>query len=159
MSDIKNLVINNESYNIVDDEAVHFTSQSLTDTEKELARTNINAAKPITYSTEEVLTGDTWIDGKKIYRKIITFTGSGSNGQHLTLEPFSGAITNVISFHGGVINADNNFYPIPLLNYNSIQYQIYIYISEINTSSPVIHIRCGSSRSMNSGWIMVEYTK
>ena len=37
MSDIKNLVINSESYNTVDDEAVHFTSQSLTDAGKRIS--------------------------------------------------------------------------------------------------------------------------
>ena len=30
------------------------------------------------YSTEEKLTGETWIDGKPIYRKVATFTTVGS---------------------------------------------------------------------------------
>lgn len=38
-----------------------------------------NASAGVTYSTEETLTGDTWIDGKPIYRKIISKTVNGDS--------------------------------------------------------------------------------
>lgn len=65
------------------------------------------------YSTEETRIG-TWIDGKSIYRKVMSATHNGSNGQ-ITV----GLITDlgaVIQYYGYVCCSDATYRPIPLLD-------------------------------------------
>lgn len=57
------------------------------------------------YSTEEVKTGETWIDGKPIYRKVISLTASTST-KSLSI---SSIISNVDSIW---INCGKSFYKI-----------------------------------------------
>lgn len=159
MAIMENFEINGESYDIVDSEAVHFSSQSLTTAQQTQARNNINASKPIVYSTSETLTGDTWIDGKPIYRRVISFTGSGEEEEHITLAPFSEPWSFVVRFYGGLVNSNDTYYTLPSTSVSSVNGQWYIYIDTISTT-PEIHIRCGSSRFIDGPAVLiVEYTK
>lgn len=158
MSDIKNLVINNESYNIVDDEAVHFSSsQNLTDAEKEMARANINAAKPITYSTEEVLTGDTWIDGKPIYRYIVSgpFTRTGTE---TTIGTVPEGIETAISVNSTITLSDGTFRSLAFVAAGSslANWAGAIYVN----AAREIRVETGSQySSATSVTVIFEYTK
>lgn len=65
------------------------------------------------YSTTETRIG-TWIDGKPIYRKVMSATHNGSNGQIS-----AGSITGlgaVIQYYGYVCCSDSTYRPIPLLD-------------------------------------------
>lgn len=151
MSDIKNLVINNESYNIVDDEAVHFSSsQNLTNAEKEIARANINAAKPITYSTGEVLTGNIWIDGKPIYRRVFTGTASSSTNP-ATLGTIEDLAT-VVSIDGSCYATTKGIFFPPNWYYNSTN-RVDVYVDNLS------NVVARSSFASVECKIIVEYTK
>lgn len=106
-----------------------------------------NKAKE-TYSTNEIVVG-TWIDGKPIYRKVITsnsITGETVNIPH--------NIENVKTFIKANIfatNLDRIFYP----SYNS---PFTIYISKIDPTNIIANI----SSAFNINWyvyIVLEYTK
>ena len=66
----------------------------------------------INYSTEEVLTGDTWIDGKPIYKKVITGTlpSATTNTLLTTLEE----LESLVNISGYLIPSSNpnDFTPI-----------------------------------------------
>lgn len=67
--------------------------------------------KANSYSTDETLTGGTWIDGKPIYRKV--FTGSLVNGNFITNVP---DVENVINLHGVFSDMDDfNQYVLPFV--------------------------------------------
>lgn len=64
------------------------------------------------YSTNEVDTGKVWIDGKKIYRKVIHYTGVITSGNGATISNIP-AIADIVTFQGTLKNnADNNIFPI-----------------------------------------------
>ena len=157
MSDIKNLVINNESYNIIDDEAVHFTEQNLTELEKKQARDNINAAKTITYVSEETLTGDTWIDGKPIYRQVLQINGSSTNAEQLSIPLGNFKLGFLIRMEGGFFTGED-FCVLPPAHNSSSTGNVDTRI-RYATPAPEIRIVGGSARSIDSGYAILEYTK
>lgn len=57
----------------------------------------------LSYSTEETLTGGTWIDGKPIYRKVLTglsysFTGAAWNGTNIDMTGIE-TLVNIIPYN------------------------------------------------------------
>lgn len=65
-----------------------------------------------TYSTEEVKTGETWIDGKPIYKKTIQFTTSAT-GKHSIKHNISNLDT-VIEGKGSAKDSSGVFYMFPM---------------------------------------------
>lgn len=59
----------------------------------------------IKYSTTEVKTGDVWIDGKPIYRRVVTGTSTtyqdGNNSREFTL-PYTYNISSYVNAYGSV---------------------------------------------------------
>lgn len=70
---------------------------------------NVPAASEI-YSTEETRIG-TWIDGKPLYRRVITGTTGENNAEVYVDTGMSGAA--VISVQGYLINDDSRYIAIP----------------------------------------------
>lgn len=66
----------------------------------------------ITYSTEEVKTGGTWIDGKPIYKKTIQFTTSAT-GKHSIKHNISNLDT-IIEGKGSSKGSSGTFYIFPM---------------------------------------------
>ena len=63
----------------------------------------------LSYSTEETLTGGTWIDGKPIYRKVLTgisysLTGAAWNGTNIDMTGIE-TLVNIIPFNSGTAQA------------------------------------------------------
>lgn len=63
----------------------------------------------LSYSTEETLTGGTWIDGKPIYRKVLTgisysFTGADWNGTNIDMTGVD-TLVNIIPFNSKTAQA------------------------------------------------------
>lgn len=111
----------------------------------------------ITYSTTESVTGDTWIDGKPIYRKVIEF-GSLPNNVDKTVAHNISDLDTVVKMEclaEGVISDIKQCYPMPTTSVSNITSQIQCYLSGAN-----IDIRTGSSvwTSLNA-IIILEYTK
>lgn len=98
------------------------------------------------YSTEEVKTGETWIDGKPIYRKVI-HKGSFSNLSTITATTDKTIDT--------VISIKFNF-----LYYNDVWYTIFN-TRELNytKSSGVVGAYLTASVSVNDSFFILEYTK
>lgn len=81
----------------------------------QLAPTTITEPRQLgskTYSTSEMLTGDIWVDGKPIYRKVINF-GALPNGTFEAAHGITG-IYAVISLRGVAYNSSTGAaLPVP----------------------------------------------
>ena len=106
---------------------------------------NINNSR--SYSTEEVNTGKTWIDGKPIYRKVVEL-GTVTNRKHI-----SHGITNAnIILTQGNLYVGNAIVPIPYVSSNG-------YITYDVTPTEVIIYVSFSQSTTYTGIIIIEYTK
>lgn len=104
------------------------------------------------YSTTEIDTGKTWIDGKPIYRKVITGALSGTERQSFPL-----GINNlgmIISLNGIVSNG-SNFFTLP--SYRGSDHNTGIQIWADTTYG--VSIICENDRAGYTAYIQVEYTK
>lgn len=111
------------------------------------------AQKSLVYSQNETDTGKIWIDGKKIYRKVV-----------LLPEIAQGAIYNddisnikadtYIQLYGFVQTSQNIF--IPLLDSDETNSKNNVYISIENNK---LRIATGEFRQILKGFIVLEYTK
>lgn len=105
------------------------------------------------YSTTEIDTGKKWIDGKSIYRKVLTITSVASNTPH--------GITNldrVISYYGNMKRSSGVIIMIPLV-FNEITYQISI--NGIN-STEILWTKGNNAPTPSNDYpmyIVLEYTK
>lgn len=100
------------------------------------------------YSTEETKTNKIWIDGKPIYRKVITFTNTSTNWEVI------GTINNMnlmIGIRGTVYDGGNNITAIPSFGTENVQ----IYV----TSSGTINKKSTSYYQNRTGILILEYTK
>lgn len=100
------------------------------------------------YSTEETKTNKIWIDGKTIYRKVVTFTNTSTNWEVI------GTINNMnlmIGIRGIVYDGGNNITAIPSFGTENVQ----IYV----TSSGTINKKSTSYYQNRTGILILEYTK
>ena len=109
------------------------------------------------YSTQEVKTGGTWIDGKPIYRKVLTATLQ-TDEQVLTIE-ISPQLKSVIKI-SGILSKGNVDFVIPYsFTDGSTVFQIYTYcqgqnINIVPRSSDGTYFTAGCTVR-----VIVEYTK
>lgn len=107
------------------------------------------------YSTTEVDTGFTWVDGKHIYKKTVYI----SSFPNYTENSYAHNISNIsqILYVFGYMNAGNgvlwplNMPPNPIGNLSS---GVQVFANSSN-----IVIRTGANRSMYDGYITIQYTK
>ena len=104
-----------------------------------------------TYSTEEQWTGEYWIDGKKIYRKVLTGNGNGSTSLNFSVE----SVDTMIEISGLISDSADTNPGLPINAYgNSVLYAF--------TFLALVQI--GITMSVN-GWkiykynLLVKYTK
>ena len=110
------------------------------------------------YSTEEVKTGGTWIDGKPIYRKVITATLQ-TDEQILTIE-ISPQLKSIASIRGTLTDSQNVDFPIPycFVDGSNVN-QVYMYCQGLNL---IIIPRSTSGNYFKAGCnvrVILEYTK
>lgn len=74
------------------------------------ALTNLGIAGSFTYSTTETETGQTWIDGKPIYRKVYNVTSSINGNYSFNLGLPTAQIGQMISMYGIGLNGGNYFF-------------------------------------------------
>lgn len=113
------------------------------------------AAKGV-YSTSEVDTGKTWIDGKKIYRKVVNLGSLPKN----TIKTTAHGITNADRFVDiraiAYVSNSNTHLPIPYVHSGSNMADslgIYVNATNVAISSPNYDF------SLYSGYAILEYTK
>lgn len=103
-----------------------------------------------TYSTSEVLTGETWIDGKPIYRKVVDIGSLPNNATKTVAHGITG-ISQVITLRGMV--TDGNFYLLPMMTATGPGQTI------ISVTGANITIISSTDRHTLSGFVILEYTK
>lgn len=102
-----------------------------------------------TYSSEEIVIG-TWIDGKPLYRQVVTGV-SGENNANSVIGNISAEIDTVPHIYGTMFESDDHFYALPHSNVSLYiakstgRIMMYIKDRELAANKPVITI--------------VEYTK
>ena len=110
------------------------------------------------YSTEEVKTGGTWIDGKPIYRKVLTATLQ-TDEEVLTIE-ISPQLKSIVGIRGILTTSQNVDFPIPycFVDGSSVN-QVYMYCQGLNL---IIIPRSTSGNYFKAGCTIravLEYTK
>lgn len=111
----------------------------------------MDEAKDI-YSTEEVKTNKVWIDGKPIYRKVMTGTFSTSTSTQSVAHNIL-SLGDVITLRGIYTNANNNQVgSIPMYYSNDL-------ITTLRIDSSYIHLSHTTSLHSSPYKIILEYTK
>ena len=109
------------------------------------------------YSTTEQVVG-TWIDGKKLYCKVINL----GNLPNATSKDVALGITNlnyVVMIQGyAIVPEGSTLYCIPLPNVNASQ-AIYNIGLSVNITANTIRVYTGTNRAISSGWVVIWYTK
>jgi len=110
---------------------------------------------PFNYSTSEIDTKQTWIDGKIIYRKVISGSGIIPNS-------FDHNISNIdtvvkVTF---IANYSNEWRPIPWLFTQSDSYGAASWAGGFYLSSTKVMFQGGSNLNSTSSYhVIIEYTK
>lgn len=109
-----------------------------------------------TYSTSEVKTNKVWIDGKPIYRTVITIT-TVSSGSYTSTDYISNFDT-IVSISGTFTSSqDTTIRPLPFINYSTLN--DFIGVSVDGTGHAVIKSGSSWTSMTNNHKIIVEYTK
>ena len=111
------------------------------------------AQKNLVYSQNEIDTGKIWIDGKKIYRKVILLPAI-KTGEIYQIDLSSLTASNYIQLYGFVEVAKNYF--IPLLASDNETSALNTFTGITNN---VLRIINGANRKILSGHVILEYTK
>lgn len=111
------------------------------------------AQKSLVYSQNEIDTGKIWIDGKKIYRKVILLPAIAKNTEH-RIDLSSLTVSSYIQIYGFVKTGNNYF--IPLLNSDEKTITLNTFMGITNN---VLRLINGAEREILSGFAVLEYTK
>lgn len=116
-------------------------------------RQDAESQKNLVYSQNETDTGMLWIDGKKIYRKVIQLPAIAKDKEY-NLDLSNLNASTYVQINGFVQTEEDNFQP--LLNSNRIgaSYNIFVAIYK-----KILRVVTGTSREMLNGFIILEYTK
>lgn len=111
------------------------------------------AQKSLVYSQNETDTGKIWIDGKKIYRKVILLPAIAA--KEIYYDDLSSLkASTYIQLYGFVQTGANIF--APLLDSDEVDARNNIYIS---IESDKLRIATGEFRQILKGHVVLEYTK
>ena len=111
------------------------------------------AQKSLVYSQNEIDTGKIWIDGKKIYRKVMLLPEI-EYGTEYRIDLSSLTASNYIQLYGFVKSSENGF--IPLLNSDE---ETTTFNTYIGIDKNVLRIVNGTARKIFGGHVTLEYTK
>ena len=106
------------------------------------------------YSTNETLTGQKWIDGKDVYRKVLQ-GGSVSAGGTTNLATGISNLDKVIDAYGFAYDSSGDWFPLSRAHKNS-NYSITYYW---NANGNQFSVETGSDLALTSFIVIVEYTK
>jgi len=109
-----------------------------------------------TYSTSEVATGDTWVDGKPIYRYVINNAAATATGD-VVLGTLPSVPDNVISINGALLTSNGYRRTLNYAPEFGIQYGVYV---DVSTQDCKVHAHIGSGVGTPMYFtIVLEYTK
>ena len=110
------------------------------------------------YSTDETPTGEAWIDGSPIYRKVLEFTSITNGSNNDAAINAGGVIGTIIRFWGlGYNSAGAYAWNIPHYD-SSSSYGILAEAVSPTGDNPKIRIKPGSGRGLGTAVVVVEYT-
>ena len=110
------------------------------------------------YSTDETPTGEAWIDGSPIYRKVLEFTSITNGSNNDAAINAGGVIGTIIRFWGlGYNTAGAYAWNIPHYD-SSSSYGILAEAVGLTGDNPKIRIKPGSGRGLKTAFVVVEYT-
>lgn len=106
------------------------------------------------YSTEETVSGSTWIDGSTIYKKTINF-GALPNAANKSVAHGISNLNRVIRVEAiADYGTGNTKFPIPFSTPSGLGSSVSLAIE-----SSTIEIRTGSDRSGATAYVTIYYTK
>lgn len=111
------------------------------------------AQKSLVYSQNEIDTGMLWIDGKKIYRKVILLPAI-AKGTEYRIDLSSLTASNYIQLYGFTKIRENYF--IPLLNSDEQSPTLNTFIG---ITDNVLRFKNGVDKATAGGHVVLEYTK
>ena len=111
------------------------------------------AQKILVYSQNEIDTGMLWIDGKKIYRKVILLPAI-AKGTEYRIDLSSLTASNYIQLYG-FMKIDKNYF-IPLLNSDEQSPTLNTFIG---ITDNVLRFKNGVDKATAGGHVVLEYTK
>ena len=110
------------------------------------------------YSSERIDTGIKWIDGKTIYRKVLSFSAlTGDKKTNVYIDETS-SISTVVSYTGMAHNSSGYWWSMPHFDRTYASYSIIIEIAGVTSTTPYVSIYPGKSRGITGGFVIVEYT-
>ena len=109
--------------------------------------------KSLVYSQNETDTGKIWIDGKKIYRKVIQLPAI-ARGTEYNVDLSSLTPSTYIHLYGFTQVQVGNFHPI--LNSDTEDVESNVFVSILINKLRVIP---GRKRDVVNGFVVLEYTK
>jgi hypothetical protein len=116
-------------------------------------------SQPQVFSTGEVDTGRTWIDGKTIYRKVITSSGNISTGLTNYAHSITG-LARILTFAGHAIRDDASTQQIPLpYPSDSATTLIISFADDTNVAVNVGTFWTGAGNTLSDPIFILEYTK
>lgn len=105
------------------------------------------------YSTEEIVVGK-WMDGKKLYRKVLTLDISTPEGLNINVESLN---ISQITLIRGIFNDNQYNYMFPVPSYADGENRFCLFY---NKTDKFVHYEGGTSYGINGKLIIViEYTK
>lgn len=129
-----------------------FSAKDINDTNK--AINDINDSMKYSLSAEQY-TGQRWLNGEKIYRKVITW-----NGVTPGIKNVAHGISNIkeVVNYDIILNGDGSFYKLPVVYHSGITsgtfYDVYARINNTNIS-----MICNSNWSNYKATAILYYTK
>ena len=114
---------------------------------------DVEAQKSLVYSQNETDTGKIWIDGKKIYRKVILLPAIAKKTEY-SIDLSSLTASTYIQIYGFTKITDNYF--IPLLNSDEQNPSLNTFIAITDNKLRFIN---GENREILGGFVVLEYTK
>ena len=119
----------------------------------------LNAADPYTppeYNTDEVETGETWIDGKPVYRRVVNIGLLPDNTTKTVTLGLS--IDTLIRISGGVKAGAGGFLPLPFVSFDSSSdYSTWVSIDD--NGDLVVTDNAAFGTAGYTGICVIEYTK
>lgn len=135
---------------------------SLEGNEERMAPSVAAVNKINTYSTEETFTGKYWIDGKKIYRKVINFGALPNATVKNVLTGLQIESINIVNYYGianGIDVSGNRFsLTLPDTHPNNPEQATRLSINTKENEYNLVIIT-GTDRSNYTAYIIIEYTK
>ena len=104
------------------------------------------------YSTDEHATGEKWIDGKTIYRKVVDFGALPNNARKSVA---SGVTNEFIVKIYGIAKSSNDYTTLPSAATNSI----YTVTLGYDSTNHEIVIYTATDMTGYNGYVVLEYTK